>query len=314
VNVPLLAGGVVGVKVACAAAIADGTYPTVFNNNKSDGSFGVTSPIFIDNLTTDGEKIGSLAVPSDLIVTSFSSKSELALNRSLDGKSITFVGYRGGPGFLTAPNQLDVSNSNTPGVVDPTNPVVSQYYRAVAELGADGRIRVTDGKAYAGNNARAAIKGNWLYYLAGNDNNGGLSSKQLTTTQVGINLITSTGAELLVPGQTPPVPPNINKIGDFEVTQVGYKTADKAGKDNNFRGLTIFNNTLYVTKGSGGNGINTVYQVGNAGSLPTLANAASAPITILPGCATTLAKNATATNPFGIWFANANTLYVADEG
>src|ERR1700681_4730345 len=30
---------------------------------------------------------------------------------------------------------------------------------------------------------------------------------------------------------------------------------DKAGKDNNFRGLTIFDNTIYVTKGSGSNGV-----------------------------------------------------------
>ena len=59
--------------------------------------------------------------------------------------------------------------------------------------------------------------------------------------------------------------------------------ADKPGKDNNFRGLTIFNNTLYVTKGSGSNGIDTVYQVGSAGTLPTLATAAAAPITVLPG-------------------------------
>jgi hypothetical protein len=323
VSVPLLAGGTVAVKVTCATAIADGTYPTVFNNNKSDGSFGVTSPIFIDDLTTDGEKIGTLAVPSDLIVTSFSSKSELALNRSLDGKSFTFVGYRGGPGFLTAPNQLDVSNSNTPGVVDPTNPVVSQYYRAVAEVDADGNIHITDGNAYSGNNGRAAIKANWLYYLAGNDNNGGLSSKQLTTTQVGVNLITSTGAELLVPGQTPPVPPNINKIGDFEVTQVGYTNPDKAGKDNNFRGLTIFKNTIYVTKGSGGNGINTVYQVGNAGSLPagTTAQLAAEPITILPGFPTGLASGVDQNGnpsqvsfPFGLFFANAGTVYVCDEG
>jgi hypothetical protein len=29
---------------------------------------------------------------------------------------------------------------------------------------------------------------------------------------------------------------------------------------------------------------------------------------------TTLARNADATNPFGIWFANSKTLYVADEG
>jgi hypothetical protein len=115
-------------------------------------------------------------------------------------------------------------------------------------------------------------------------------------------------------------------IGDFEVTQpsVGYKTADKPGKDNNFRGLTIFNNTMYVTKGSGGNGINTVYQVGNAGVLPTgnEATLEALPITILPGFPTTLAsgvaldgsKGNPVAFPFGIWFANASTLYVCDEG
>jgi hypothetical protein len=329
VTLPLLAGGTTTVSIpsasssGCNTAVADGAYPAVFDNDTVDGSFGVTSPIFLDNITTDGHRIGTLAIPSDQIVTSFSSKSELALNRSLDGKSITFVGYRGGPGFVTGPNRLDVSNSNTPGVVDPTNPVVSQYYRSVAEVDADSNLKITEGNAYSGNNGRAAIKANSLYYLTGNDNNGGLSKSQLTKTQIGVNLITSTGAELLVPGQLPPLPPNINKIGDFEVTQVGYTTADKAGKDNNFRGLTIFNNTLYVTKGSGGNGINTVYQVGNAGELPTgtVAELAALPITILPGFPTSLASGVNQAGnpapiafPFGIWFANANTLYVCDEG
>ena len=330
VSVPLLAGGNASVAVTCSAATFDGTYPTVFNNNKADGSFGVTSPIFLDNITTEGTLLGTLPIPSDQIVTSFSSKSELALNRSTDGKSITFVGYRGGPGFLTAPNQLDVSNSNTPGVVDPTNPVVSQYFRSVAEVDASGHLQITEGNAYSGNNGRAAIKANSLFFLTGNDNNGGLSSSQLTGTQIGINLVTSTGAELLVPGQAPPVPPNINKIGDFEITQVidpttgkPYVKPDKAGKDNNFRGLTIFNNTMYVTKGSGGNGMNTVYQVGNSGVLPSgdTATLAKLPITILPGFPTTLASgiapNKTPTPvafPFGIWFANATTLYVCDEG
>ena len=98
-------------------------------------------------------------------------------------------------------------------------------------------------------------------------------------------------------------------------TGLPYGPPDKSGKDDNFRGETIFNNTLYVTKGSGGNGINTVYQVGTAGSLPTLANAGSQPITILPGFPTTLASSSSANFfPFGIWFANSTTLYVADEG
>jgi hypothetical protein len=322
------------VAVTCSTATANGTYPGVFNNDAADGSFGVTSPIFLDEITTDGFLLGVLPIPSNMIVTSFSSKSELALNRSDDGKSITFVGYVGGPGFVTGPNQLDVSNSNTPGVIDPTNPVVSQYYRSVAEVDTFGHIAITEGNAYSGNNGRAAIKAGWRYYLVGNDNNGGLSKSQLLDTQVGINLVTSTGSELLIPGQAPATPPNITMIGDFEITQVidpatcvpgpcqNYSAPDKAGKDNNFRGLTIHKNTLYVTKGSGGNGINTVYQVGTPGVLPSGAESAlkSVPITILPGFPTTPASGTDGGQPspiafpFGIWFANDDTLYVCDEG
>jgi hypothetical protein len=293
----------------------------VFANNTVDGSFGVTSPIFLDQITPHGELVNTLPIDPTEIVTSFSSKSELALNLSDDRRSMTFVGYRGGAGFPTSPNVLDVSNSNTPGVVDPSNPVVSQYYRSVAEVDEHGHVAITEGNAYSGNNGRAAIKAGGVYYLTGNDNNGGLSKKQLPITTVGTNLIRSTGVELLDPGQTPPVPPNIDMIGDFEVTSLGFP-ADKAGKDNNFRGLTIFNHTLFVTKGSGGNGINTVYQVGDAGTLPTPANAPggllkNVPITILPGLWAGLASNVTAPLPrfpFGIWFANATTLYVGDEG
>jgi hypothetical protein len=44
--------------------------------------------------------------------------------------------------------------------------------------------------------------------------------------------------------------------------------------------------------------------------LPTAGTAASTLITPLPGFAT----SGTATHPFGLWFANATTLFVADEG
>ena len=330
VNVPLVAGGTTPVAVACVTPIADASFPGVFNNAAADPNFGITSPIFLDELTTDGHWLDTLPIPSNQIVTSFSSKSELALHLSTDGKSVTFVGYRGGPGFVTAPNIFDVSNGNSPGVIDPTNPSVEQYYRAVAEVDAYGHLMITEGNAYSGDNGRGAIKGGSLYYMVGNDNSGNLSKKQVATTIPGVELINSTGAELLVPGQAPPLPPNIAKIGDFEITQVTDPltgkpyAADKAGKDNNYRGITIFNNTLYITKGSGGNGINTVYQVGDAGVLPSgdETTLAKVPITILPGFPITLAAGADPTTgattpvlyPFGIWFANANTLYVCDEG
>ncbi len=333
VNVPTTTPGTTTpVTVTCGIASDNGEAPNLFdshnvwNNSNSDGSFGVTAPIFLDNLTTDGWLLGTLPIPSDQIVTSFSSKSELALNRSVDGRSITFMAYRGGPGCggfsvsPTAPNLLDVSASNTPGVCDPTNPVITTYvgnpalptayYRSVAEVGADGHLTVTEGNAYSGDNGRAAKKAaNGLYYMVGNDNSGNLSKKQLTTTPAGIELINGTGSELLVPGGTPPVPPNIGMIGRLEFG------TDKPGKDTNFRGLTIFDNTVYISKGSGGNGINTVYQVGTPGVLPTgsAADLATVPLTILPGFPNTAASTSTAF-PFGLWFADANTLYVCDEG
>ena len=332
VAVPLTAGGTTNVTVSCGIASDNGEAPNlsdshnVWNNSGSDGSFGVSSPIFLDNLSTDGRLLGTLPIPSDQIVTSFSSKSELALNRSIDGRSITFMGYRGGPGCggfpvsPTAPNLVDVSASSTPGICDPTNSVISSfvstpvvptaYYRAVAEVNSDSHLTITDGNAYSGDNGRAAIKGgNGRYYMVGNDNSGNLSKKQLPITPVGVELINAAGSETLVTGGAPPVPPNIGMIG-----RLLFGT-DKPGKDTNFRGMTIFNNTLYITKGSGGNGINTVYQVGSSGTLPTgsAADLKAVPITILPGFPNTAAS--TGINfPFGIWFANATTLYVCDEG
>jgi hypothetical protein len=87
----------------CGTAVAPGNYPYVFNNDSVDGSFGVTSPIRLLQLTPDGRYINSVEVPnstepsvtstSDQMVTSFSSKSELALNLSPDGRYVTFVGY-----------------------------------------------------------------------------------------------------------------------------------------------------------------------------------------------------------------------------
>jgi hypothetical protein len=333
VAVPTTTPGVTtDVTVTCGVASDNGEFPNlkdshnVWNNSGTDGSFGVSSPIFLDNLTTDGWLLGSLPIPTNTMVTSFSSKSELALNRSIDGKSITFMAYQGGPGCggypisPTAANLIDVSASSTPAICDPTNSVISSYvstpviptayYRAVAEVDGDGNLNITDGNAYSGDNGRAAIKGaNGLYYLVGNDNSGNLAKNQLTITPIGIDLTNATGSELLQPGATPPVPPNIGMIGRLLFGK------DKPGKDTNFRGMTIFNNTLYVAKGSGGNGINTVYQVGSAGTLPTgtAAELSTVPIAILPGFPNTAASTGTAF-PFGLWFANATTLYVCDEG
>jgi hypothetical protein len=331
---------------ACATATADGTYPTVFNNDLVDASFGITSKIFLDQLSPSGWPINSIEVPNsagrgvgpnaDQMVTSFSSKSELALNLSTDRQTVTFMGY------LAPINALDVSNSNTPGVVDPTNPVAGQDYRVVAELDRSGHFRFTKTNAYSGNNGRAAImnagNGARLLYTAGNAGNGGNPQPN--------GIIIGAGAQIMTAAITPLVhqtPGDPTPVGSFSITQLGLK-ADKVGKDTNFRGLTIFNNVVYLTKGSGGNGINTVYFIDTTGfnsagaplACPNgvgvpgpLATLPAAPISynaavlqtkgvfpynmcILKGLPT--ATKSTTSFPFGVWFANAKTLYVADEG
>jgi hypothetical protein len=329
-------------QAGCAGrATNDGTYPTVFNNDLVDPSFGITSKIFLDQYTPAGSLVNSLEVPNssqhgvppqkDQLVTSFSSKSEMALNLSTDGQYLTFMGYVDGI------DDIDVSNSNTPLVIDPTNPVGTTFYRAVAQVDARGKFRFTETNAYSGNNGRAAIlnhsNGANFFYTAGNAGNGGNPQPD--------GVIIGAGAQILDPetkaeiAQRPTLP---TPVASFNITQLG-DSQDKIGKDTNFRGLTIFNNVLYFTKGSGSNGVNTVYFVdptltvcndnNGVGVPPAGATLPTAPLAydptllqtkgldpnnmcVLSGFPTKL-KSKTSF-PFGIWFADANTLYVADEG
>ena len=325
----------------CAAATNNGIYPQVFNNDLIDGSFGITSKIFLDQITPSGFLLNSLEVPnsslknvrseSDQLVTSFSSKSEIALNLSTDGKLLTFMGY-------VAPiDALDVSNSNTPGVVDPTNPVGVNTYRAVATVDHNGKFTFTETNAYSGNNGRAAILNNTngadFFYTAGNAGNGANPQPNGVVLGAGAQIIDPSKA--LESFQTPGTP---TPVSSFSVTELGDKS-DKIGKDDNFRGLTIFNNVVYYTKGSGSNGVDTVYFVDTTGTacpkgVGVPAVGATLPISPLPvnlstlqttglpnnmcilaGFPTVLAKSASSTSfPFGLFFANADTLYVADEG
>jgi len=299
-------------------AVADGTYPNVFKNEKPDPSFGITSPIFVDQLTTSGTLVNSVnltaaaAAQGVNLSTSFPSKSELAINRSTDGTSLTFMSY------IAPVNTLDVSNSNTPGHVDSTNPVSLVYQRAVSQISADGTLQVTPVNSYSGNNGRAAIldNANNQYFMVGNGGNGSGIEPAAIVNSTGVQLATLGGSPstIAVGKQQGVAGSSTGYQFGYSVTENGY-VADKSGKDDNFRGETIFNNTLYVTKGSGSNGINSVYQVGATGTLPTADTAASTNISILPGFNTALAKTATSgPNPFGLWFADDHTLYVADEG
>jgi hypothetical protein len=327
-----------GCTSGCATAVADGGYPEVFDNDLVDSSFGVTSKVFLDQVTPSGSLVDSIEVPNstqngvpptkDQLVTSFPSKSELALNFSTDGRDLTFMGY------LAPVDALDVSNTNTPAVVDPTNPVPGSAYRVVADLDSQGKFKFTKTNAYSGNNGRAAILNSaaGAVYTAGNAGNGANPQPDGIIVGAGAQILDREQKALVAQRPGTPTP-----VGSFSVTQLG-DTADKVGKDTNFRGLTVFDNVLYYTKGSGGNGVNTVYFVDTTGhacpngvglpdpdaTLPTapiaydpadLQALGVAPynMCVLEGFPTTLAKKTT-WFPFGIWFANPTTLYVADEG
>lgn len=456
-----------------AAAVADGTYPNVFNNETPDPAFGITSPIFLDELSTSGSLITSLnvtnAVSSQLganLTTSFPSKSELGLSLTPDGTGVTFMAYG------AAANQLDVSNSNTPGHTDITNGVnalgVLTAQRDIAQVNFQGTVQLTTTNTYSGNNGRNVVLGaNGNYYMVGNAGNSGKSATlasgtvslasgsstvtfsgaasaanmyvgmpfsgtnipagtyvtainsptsvtlssnatgtasgsyvaneaayQLTGLSFGsgssivtvadtsklavsmpitgtnipagayISSITdathfvlsatpsaassgnytagiplsmlsdNTGVQMIAKGTNDTTGSNttavtnstvVGKVNGTYGSSTGYQrgfaaSGDKTGKDDNFRGITNYNNTLYTSKGSGSNGVNSVYQVnpngggyvapGTSAGLATSANAGTASINILPGFPTT----GTAMNPFGIWFANDTTLYIGDEG
>jgi hypothetical protein len=272
------------------------------------------------------------------MVTSFSSKSEIALNLSLGHDAVSFMGY------LSPTSAIDVSNSNTPDVIDPTNPVPGINFRVVADIDQFGQFHFTKTNAYSGNNGRAAIlndaSGANVHYATGNAGNGSNPQPDGVIIGAGAQIMTPSKLALALqpdPGQPTPV-------GSFNITELGDK-ADKIGKDTNFRGLTVFNNVIYVTKGSGSNGVNTVYFIDTSGSVNGKPAAcpngsgvpnpsATLPVTpiafssatlqtlgvtpdnmcVLNGFPTVLAKATTAMFPFGMFFANANTVYVADEG
>jgi hypothetical protein len=341
-------------KVTCVTAVNDGTYPTVFNNAPVDGSFGITTQILLDEILPipTGDVVQTIQVPnntdrgvtatSDQMVTSFSSKSEIALNLSLDHSKVSFMGY------LSPVGAVDVSNSNTPDVVDPTNPVSSQVFRVIADLDQFGQFHFTKTNAYSGNNGRAAIlnnvQGTNVHYMSGNAGNGGKPQP--------VGVITGAGAQISTPSNQPlslqPDPGAPTPVGSFSITEVG-DAADKVGKDTNFRGLAVFNNVVYLTKGSGGNGINTVYFIDTSGTTASgnpkacpngsgvPAAGAALPTTglvfngstvqtdgvtpfnmcVLNGFPTSLAANTTPPLPlfpFGMFFADPTTLYVTDEG
>jgi hypothetical protein len=300
-------------------AVSDGKYPEVFNNDGPDGSFAVATPIELSDLTSSGDQLNQTAVPTDQVTTSFSSKSELAINFSTNGQDLSFLGYN------AAPDALDSSNSDTPLARDSTNPdQQGPYNRVAANLDSSGQWTFTDSNAYSGDNGRAVLLNNdlGLFYAAGNSNNGDSTTENSITDSGGAQGFAQSFQSQADQGQGAA----IGRLATFT-----YKTRDKYGKDTNFRGLTISGGVVYLTKGSGSNGTNSVYFIDTTGTACSATDGVGLPIPgaplptlttppyrmcVLKGFNNLSAKGSSAPNifPFGIWFANPTTLYVADEG
>jgi hypothetical protein len=304
---------------ATTPATAGNDYVHVWNNAAVDGSFGVTSAIeLVEVEPHSGRVLHRLAVPPDEVATSFSSKSELGLHvaKDVQGAHLVFVAYAG-----AGVGAIDVSNSDAVAGQDPTNPVTfafgSNYAfaRTIVSVNEQGHLRYTPTSDYGGNNGRAALLGsNGLYYAVGNANNGNAATFGPNGTNPDVT--ETTGLEVVTPidGRSSKVAipaDNSAEVDPLRQLTFGAK-ADKPGKDNNFRGVTEYGGALYFTKGSGSNGIDTVYTVS---TLPTVADAVSTPISVVPGFPTDSAKTTGGNfTPFAVFFANPTTLYVTDEG
>jgi len=315
-----------------AAATVSGAYPGLWTNETPDVSFGITAPVYMDVISSNTSNppiLSSTLTSTNLtsliktqlgldVTTSFSSKSEAGVNLTPDGKGVTLMGY------LAPELTLDVSNANTPYHDDPTSPLATHgdYQHVVIQVDYLGNVQVTPIDAYSGDNSRNVIlanasDGNSYYYIAGSAGNSGAGVSGTTMTM----LAQCTGIQMIAPGAgglTTAVGQPFGTANSTTGYQLGYAglPADKTGKDMNLRGLTLnpYNNTLYASKGSGGSGVDTIYQIGSGiGSgtgLPTPSSASSGTFTIPSGFPTTSGSFF----PFGMWFANAHTLYVSDEG
>jgi hypothetical protein len=255
-----------------------------------------------------------------IITTSFSSKSEGSLHLSLDGHYVTYMGYNGAAGLIGVSNS-ETTNPNAQ-ITGATGPL---YDRAVALIKYDRTVTVTkEDFAYSGDNPRGVITLDGKeFYMVGNAD----STTNNTNPVTGPGL--TIGARLGVPNST-----NSIQLGTYVAADRPDESAKNHIKDNNWRGIGIFpdangNQNLFVSKGSGGNGDDGIFQVLN-GNFPnaTLAQVVNGTGAGVPtgGSDNTivqlLGNEATNPNtngpspltPFAFFFANPMTLYVADEG
>jgi hypothetical protein len=229
---------------------------------------------------------------------------------------------------------LSLANCNSAATCGGTatyDPPYAFYDREVALINSTGLVSLTPiDNANSGDNPRGALTVDEQEFYTFGNSDSTLSGETLAPDTP---VVPPTGPNN--PGLTIGVRCGIPEqnfsylLGTYFASDRSDETAKKHVKDNNWRGAAIAtdangNQQLYVSKGSGGNGDDGVFLVQdpNTGVLPvcSLAEPDNNTATITP----VFAAQATVPNgqayqtspylPFGFWFANPTTLYVADEG
>ena len=269
-------------------------YPFIFNDPTVTG---IQGSIFVDIVPASPNASPLRTLSLTGITTSFSSKSEGALMLSQDRRFLTYMGYAGPVGAGGVSNSYDTAAN----LAGNTNPL---FDREVALIAADGSVSLTiESNAYSGDNPRAAISVDGTqFYMAGNADS--------TIAKDGTGPGTTIGVRYGTPGSSVSI-----ELGVYLATDRPDETAKQHVKDSNFRAIGIFGGNLYVAKGSGGNGDDGIFQVqdGTSNGLPLGTGNTVVPLFSAPAT-DPVSKAPSPYTPFGFWFANPTTLYVADEG
>jgi MYXO-CTERM domain-containing protein len=314
---------------------------SVYGNGAGTGTYldNQASPITLHQVTTTGASAGMLVLPQTsrtvggtqnaAISGEYGSSSEGTLQRSADGHSLVIAGYgvnaqafntnNGNPAYPNfgqsyggATKTCDTGltcfplaqTASVPGTAPSKSSGVSTATvvpRVVALIGANGSVDTSTALTgvFNENNPRsvATVNGS-SFYISGQGQSGD-STSGVFYAQRGASTATSiTG----------------NDAG--------------GGASQDTRTVSIYNDTLYVSTDSKSGSTNRDYigTLGTPGTLPTQASGKNGPAE-LPGFATATGKvNVTNSNgvntagekvnisPENFFFANPDTLYVADSG
>ncbi|WP_158277465.1 immunoglobulin domain-containing protein [Opitutus sp. ER46] len=198
-NYDVVVTNAAGEKTSDAAALTvagftPGNLVVVRVGDGSTGLLNTGNPVFLDEFTTTGTRVQSIALPAAVnganqpLILSGTATSEGLMTRSVDGRYLVLVGYGAVPG---TPN-LTTSSSAT-------------VNRVVARVAANGVIDTTTAltDAATGSNPRgaASVDGTsfWVTGGAGGVRYaafGGTTSTQLTTTPTNVRNVAVFGTQL----------------------------------------------------------------------------------------------------------------------